>query len=83
MSALQGYTGGYPYLRIARHYGLDYGDVLNWGSPDFGRNHPAVTNVKKQLNINQQDQFADDVIAAVGHFRRLSRGEIRADGPFA
>lgn len=30
MSALEDYSGGYPYLRIARYYGVDYDMVLSY-----------------------------------------------------
>lgn len=79
MSALQGYTGGYPYLRIARHYGLDYGDVLNWPF-NFNSQDRIHAQIK---NDAEHDAFADDTLAARRHFSRLSRGEIRADEPFA
>ena len=72
----------YPYLSIAKHFGLDYGDVLlyaQWEMNPVALKHAdphtqaAVKRLQTDLNVIVQKDFTAAVKYAISEFRRIQR----------
>lgn len=79
------YTGGYPYLQIARHYDLPYGAVLSYSDLWLNRSvtSPSLAPTpsyweKQALAVVAAHPgslaIQRDVFAALNDFERLQRG---------